>query len=743
MRPFYRLAGALPLTAFLLLAACGPRPATSNEAVIELKAPDQVVRAGAATKVSLYFRHPSPALPSFGWEADSGSIIRTAVANEILYRAPRTPGTARIRATAVIEQSEYEATLVLRVVDAGSRADSDLSAAEGPQGSSSGFIDKLLFADSGPLYVDPREPSAVDPLILKFRTRAGFGSRVLLHYDRGDGELEREMVRTGADAAFEYHAAELPPREAPVEYWFEIQSGSDRVFYSRSGPLRSVPSRQDRFRLVPGRRVPSWTRGASLYRVDIGAGGVEGLSRKADSLRVAGVDALLLSKGARSERWTADELSGPLARLSDKGIGAMLDTELRPGDTDALLLYAAGLMSAAKGIRGFTAFGASGDPSLSARFRETVKAANPECAVIIGDPAGSALWGDFTLDSSIFSEPVSAFLAGRSMDGNPQPLALGDASAFARSFLSGVSRVSQNMVDTVILALDAPGSAPFMARAALAESEFLKKSGESGQAGAAGRRTYALGLLLQQSLPGSPLALGAAETPPQGPEDRAAQVLRKDLAALRRTHGALRTGCFSIIAAETDGLLAYARWNEKESVIVAMNASRDFMPARLPLGQLGLEEGDRLKTVFSAGPDGHEASGPSYAVRSGAAAVPLGGMSAVVLSGPSPGEAPPKAALRPRVLRSFPADGAREIAQDTRIIVQFSGSMDQRSAEGAFIIAPEAPGTFIWNGNTCAFVPSAPLAPRTRYDVSVTRAMTSRDGGFSMKSGFAFGFTTR
>ncbi len=773
--------------------SCTPGREAPVQTGISLVARDETVEAGASTRISLFYNHPSPALPVLSWESDSGSIIRSIVANEVIFQAPRSPGIVTIKAKAVSDQASLEASLSIRVVPATpSRESAAQASARSP-----GIVDKLLFADSGPLYVQPREPSAVDPVILKFRTRAGFGSRVLLRYSRDGAEAEREMVRLSADPAFEYHVAEVPAGVAPLEYWFEVRSGSTTLYYSRMGVESSPPAPAWRFRLVPGRRVPAWTRGACLYWLEtdrffdgdpadnpksgpawgalpaadatVYGGDLEGLARKADYLRGLGLDALLISPFPALTDAGIPAFKGVLDRLAARGLRSVFTA---PADwlAENIPASAQALGSAAAGADGFMVGAARGADFIK-RLRESVKASSPESAILIDTSGSEDLdlgLGDLILNAELFTEPASALLLGKDLSGTERPAALADASAFARAFAFRAAGLPQHMSDNALLALDLPGRERFISRALSESGESKAGTGtdsggpaqraapSSAPGSSAASASYRLGLLLQMSLPGAPLIRYGAEAGlaggagadaqrpfPWGAEDRDLLAAQRSLAAVRKAHPALRGGSYALVASDEDGLLAFSRWNDKENILVVLNVSKHQAAVRLPMGQLGLAEGGKLKTVFSTDQGGHSTSGPSYVIRSGSLPLNLGPRSGLILAGPGSREAAPAAPARPRVLRTFPADKAKEIAQDTRIIIQFSAPMDQDAAASAIGLDPKAPGSFVWNGNTCAFVPEKPLLPKTTYTVSVARAMSAREGGFSMGSSMSFSFTTR
>lgn len=59
------------------------------------------------------------------------------------------------------------------------------------------------------------------------------------------------------------------------------------------------------------------------------------------------------------------------------------------------------------------------------------------------------------------------------------------------------------------------------------------------------------------------------------------------------------------------------------------------------------------------------------------------------------------------VIGLTPRAGAANVSQDTSIKVTFDQAVDQKSAEAAFSLSPDVPGSFSWAGNTLTFTPAS------------------------------------
>ena len=121
---------------------------------------------------------------------------------------------------------------------------------------------------------------------------------------------------------------------------------------------------------------------------------------------------------------------------------------------------------------------------------------------------------------------------------------------------------------------------------------------------------------------------------------------------------------------------------------------------------------------------------------------------ALLLSGSASAEgyAAPDAqtgASGPRVLGLSAGDVSQfgDVEGAATVATLFSEAMDRASAQAAFAITPRVAGSFAWRQNTLLFTPSAPLASRTTYTVSIsTQAKSAR--GRPLAAPFSTSFVT-
>lgn len=83
------------------------------------------------------------------------------------------------------------------------------------------------------------------------------------------------------------------------------------------------------------------------------------------------------------------------------------------------------------------------------------------------------------------------------------------------------------------------------------------------------------------------------------------------------------------------------------------------------------------------------------------------------------------------------------VSLDTPISVTFSRPVDQRSAEGAFMLSPAVEGRFEWQGETLVFYPIEPLRPKTRYRVTIGAGIRDTHGRVNRIMAVSWPFRTR
>ena len=121
---------------------------------------------------------------------------------------------------------------------------------------------QALFADGGPEYVIPCEPSVDDLVRLRLRTARDNVEHAYV-YLQGEA-LEMTLVKK--TELFDYYEEAFRIGSEPVDYYFEVVSGTDSWCYNKKGPGRT-PDPTYHFRLIPGFSTPDWAKGAVMYQI--------------------------------------------------------------------------------------------------------------------------------------------------------------------------------------------------------------------------------------------------------------------------------------------------------------------------------------------------------------------------------------------------------------------------------------------------------------------------------------------
>ncbi|MCC8066321.1 MAG: glycoside hydrolase family 13 protein [Clostridiales bacterium] len=124
------------------------------------------------------------------------------------------------------------------------------------------FDVRSLFSDGTENYVTPMEPKPGDTVKIRFRTKRDNVDFVFFI----SGSMKKPMEVESSDSGFDYYATEITVGEEPLYYYFEIQAGQTRCFYTKLGVSRNL-NQSRLFCLVPGFSTPDWAKGAVMYQI--------------------------------------------------------------------------------------------------------------------------------------------------------------------------------------------------------------------------------------------------------------------------------------------------------------------------------------------------------------------------------------------------------------------------------------------------------------------------------------------
>ncbi|MDR1017594.1 MAG: glycoside hydrolase family 13 protein [Lachnospiraceae bacterium] len=123
---------------------------------------------------------------------------------------------------------------------------------------------EALFSDGSSYYLIPSEPVAGEDVKFRFRTLKDDDVSVYLLTDY----KKIEMLKTYTEGKFDYYEVIMTMPSVAMYYEFEIRDASEMVYYNRF-EVSDKRELESAFRLAPGFKTPSWSKGAVMYQIFI------------------------------------------------------------------------------------------------------------------------------------------------------------------------------------------------------------------------------------------------------------------------------------------------------------------------------------------------------------------------------------------------------------------------------------------------------------------------------------------
>ena len=251
-------------------------------------------------------------------------------------------------------------------------------------------------------------------------------------------------------------------------------------------------------------------------------------------------------------------------------------------------------------------------------FRRRVKAANPDAVIVAehyGDPAewlNGREW-DSVMNYDAFLEPVSWFLTGMEKHSDQYRGDLHqNGPAFFAAMGEAMARFPRPALECAMNELSNHDHSRFMTRT-------NSRPGRLGTTGAAAASegvrpdVFRQAVVIQMTWPGAPTVYYGDEagltgwtdpdnrrTYPWGREDRSLIELHRALSRLRAGMPVLKRGSVKPVYAG-DGVIAYARFDEKDCAIVVCNNTDEPAALSLPLRGAGVPDGAGVTRRFLTG----------------------------------------------------------------------------------------------------------------------------------------------
>ena len=256
------------------------------------------------------------------------------------------------------------------------------------------------------------------------------------------------------------------------------------------------------------------------------------------------------------------------------------------------------------------------------RFRERVKSVNPNALILAehyGDPApwlNGQEW-DSVMNYDAFMEPVTWFLTGMEKHSDSYRDDLyQNGYAFFGIMMDKMARFKYPSLLCAMNELSNHDHSRFLTRT----NRMVGRTttlGPDAAGNGINKGVFREAVTIQMSWPGAPTVYYADEagqigwtdpdnrrTYPWGQEDQSLIDLHRDLIRLRREISVLKDGSLKQLLAEY-GRIAYARFDDTERCVIAVNNTGEWAKLRLFVRDAGAKEGEAFYRRLQTIQDGH------------------------------------------------------------------------------------------------------------------------------------------
>lgn len=282
-------------------------------------------------------------------------------------------------------------------------------------------------------------------------------------------------------------------------------------------------------------------------------------------------------------------------------------------------------------------------------FRRRLKAVNPDLLILAehyGDPdewlRGNE-W-DTVMNYDAFMEPVTWFLTGMEKHSDEKREDLWqDGAAFFALMRDRMAQLSQPSMLSAMNELSNHDHSRFMTRTNRQVGRIGTLGSEAASAGIQ-PGVFREAVVLQMTWPGAPTIYYGDEAGltgwtdpdnrrayPWGHEDEELIALHRDLTAFRKATPMLRTGSLMPLYASF-GMIAYARFDERTRVLVALNNTEEDTMFKLNAADTGAPEDEVFRIAFRTDGEGHQVPEKEFLrVTDGSLRVNVPALGAVIL----------------------------------------------------------------------------------------------------------------
>lgn len=281
-------------------------------------------------------------------------------------------------------------------------------------------------------------------------------------------------------------------------------------------------------------------------------------------------------------------------------------------------------------------------------FRQNVKEANPEAIIIAehyGDPSSWLSGGewDTVMNYDAFMEPVTWFLTGLEKHSDEfRGDLLGNHEAFFGAMNHHMAKFNTQSLQVAMNELSNHDHSRFLTRTNRRVGRTATAGPEAANANI-NKGVMKEAVVIQMTWPGAPTLYYGDEagvcgwtdpdnrrTYPWGHEDKELIDVHRELIRIHKSYNALKRGSIVFLGGGPM-YLSYARFDEKDKIIVAVNNHFDELTMKINVLDLGIEDEDRLVRLILTTENGHDLSAAFYYAENGVLTLTLPAVSAVII----------------------------------------------------------------------------------------------------------------
>lgn len=288
-------------------------------------------------------------------------------------------------------------------------------------------------------------------------------------------------------------------------------------------------------------------------------------------------------------------------------------------------------------------------------FRKAVKEANPNAVILAehyGDPKSWLLgdeW-DTIMNYDAFMEPITWFLTGMEKHSDERRT---DLWGNADNFIGGMRHFMASMLTPSLQVAMNELSNHDHSRFLTRTNHIVGRAEHVGAKAAEEGVNYAVmreAVTVQMTWVGAPTVYYGDEagvcgftdpdnrrTYPWGRENKELLAFHKEMIRIHKQEKPLRKGSIKLLYAERN-VLAYARFQEDEQIIVILNNSKDLKELTVPVWFAGVPKQGRMERFMYTYEEGYTTEYDEFIVENGEIVINMGRHSAIVMKPISEGE---------------------------------------------------------------------------------------------------------